>query len=101
VATLRCAPFRLRAALLPGVRAGGAAAGQEARGGAGDPRPAGRRVERARARLHSDWVNLLRRIAEVPPSITDGAFSPHGHAFVLCDYSAAHLVAAPSRQVDA
>jgi hypothetical protein len=37
----------------------------------------------------------------VPPSITDGAFSPHGHAFVLGDDSAAHLFAAPGSQVDA
>jgi hypothetical protein len=55
----------------------------------------------APARLRSDRVNLLRRIAEVPLSITDGVFLPHGRAFVLRDYSAAHLFAAPGRQVDA
>jgi hypothetical protein len=55
----------------------------------------------APARLSSDRVNLLRRIAEVPPSITDGAFSPDGRAFVLRDYSAAYLFAAPGRQVAA
>jgi len=55
----------------------------------------------APARLRSDRVNLLRRIAEVPPSITDGAFSPDGRAFVLRDYSAAYLFAAPGRQLAA
>jgi hypothetical protein len=55
----------------------------------------------APARLRSDRVNLLRRIAEVPPSITDGAYSPDGSAVVLRDYSAAHLFAAPGRQVAA
>jgi hypothetical protein len=52
----------------------------------------------APARLRSDRVNLLRRIAEVPLSITDGVFLPDGRAFVLRDYSAAHLFAAPGRQ---
>ena len=55
----------------------------------------------APARLRTDRVNLLRRIAEVPPSITDGTFSPDGRAFVLRDYSAAYVFAAPGRQVGA
>jgi hypothetical protein len=55
----------------------------------------------APAKLRTDRVNLLRRIAEVPPSITDGAFSPDGRAFVLRDYSAAYVFAAPGRQVGA
>jgi hypothetical protein len=56
---------------------------------------------RAPARLRTDRVNLLRRIAAVPPSITDGTFSPDGRAFVLRDYSAAYVFAAPGRQVGA
>jgi hypothetical protein len=56
---------------------------------------------RAPARLRGDRVNLLRRIADVPPSVTDGAFSPDGRAFVLRDYSAAYVFAAPGRQVGA
>jgi hypothetical protein len=55
----------------------------------------------APARLRTDRVNLLRRIAEVPPSITDGTFSPDGRAFVLRDYSAAYVFATPGRQVGA
>jgi hypothetical protein len=55
----------------------------------------------APARLRTDRVNRLRRIAEVPPSITDGTFSPDGRAFVLRDYSAAYVFAAPGRQVGA
>jgi hypothetical protein len=55
----------------------------------------------APARLRGDRVNLLRRIADVPPSVTDGAFSPDGRAFVLRDYSTAYVFAAPGRQVDA
>jgi hypothetical protein len=56
---------------------------------------------RAPAKLRGDRVNLLRRIADVPPSITDGTFSPDGRAFVLRDYAAAYVFAAPGRQVGA
>jgi hypothetical protein len=67
VATPRRAPFRLRAD--PASRSSGRQGGEP-------------------ASLH-DATAPARRIAEVPPSITDGACSPDGRAFVLRDYSAA------------
>ena len=60
---------------------------------------AGGSLYRAPARLRSDQVNLLRRVARVPPVVTDGAFTPNGRAFVLRDYQAAYVYAAPGRRV--
>ena len=54
---------------------------------------------RASSRLRTDQVNILRRVADVPPVVTDGAFSPDGHAFVLRDYQGAYVYAAPGRRV--
>jgi hypothetical protein len=54
---------------------------------------------RAPARLRTDQVNLLHRVARVPPVITDGAFLPDGHGFVLRDYQGAYVYAAPGRRV--
>jgi hypothetical protein len=54
---------------------------------------------RAPARLRSDRVNLLRRVAEVPSVVTDGAFSPDGRGFVLRDYQSAYVYAAPGRRL--
>jgi hypothetical protein len=53
---------------------------------------------RAPARLRSDQVNVLRRVARVPPVVTDGAFLPGGRGFVLRDYQGAHLYRAPGRR---
>jgi hypothetical protein len=60
---------------------------------------AGGGLYRAPARLRPDQVNVLRRVASVPPVITDGAFTPDGRAFVLRDYQAAYLYRTPGRRV--
>ena len=62
---------------------------------------AGGSLYRAPARLRSDQVNVLRRVARVPPVVTDGAFAPDGRAFVLRDYQAAYVYTAAGRRVDA
>jgi hypothetical protein len=54
---------------------------------------------RAPAKLRTDQVNVLRRVGDVPESITDGAFSPDGGRFVLRDYFDAHVYAAPGRKL--
>ena len=54
---------------------------------------------RAPARLHTDQVNVLRRVARVPPVVTDGSFAPDGRSFVLRDYQGAFVYAAPGRRV--
>ena len=61
--------------------------------------PDGGGLYRAPARLRTDQVNLLRRVARVPPVITDGAFLPDGRGFVLRDYQEAYVYAAPGRRV--
>ena len=53
---------------------------------------------RAPARLRPDQVNVLRRLARVPPVITDGAFAPDGRSFVLRDYQEAYVYTAPGRR---
>ena len=63
--------------------------------------PGGGGLYRAPARLRTDQVNLLRRVAGVPPVITDGAFLPGGRGFVLRDYQGAYVYAAPGRRVGA
>ena len=60
---------------------------------------AGGGLYRAPARLRTDRVNVLRRVAAAPPLVTDGAFAPDGRLFVLRDYQQAHLYAAPGRRV--
>jgi hypothetical protein len=62
---------------------------------------AGGGLYRAPARLRSDQVNVLRRVARVPPVVTDGAFLPDGRGFVLRDYQGAYLYATPGRRVGA
>jgi hypothetical protein len=59
---------------------------------------AGGSLYRAPARLRSDQVNVLRRVARVPPVVTDGAFLPDGRGFVLRDYQGAFLYRAPGRR---
>jgi hypothetical protein len=54
---------------------------------------------RAPARLRGEGVNLLRRVARVPPIVTDGAFSPDGRSFVLRDYQGAFVYSAPGHRV--
>jgi|RhiMetdeSRZDD1v2_1073273.scaffolds.fasta_scaffold72082_4 hypothetical protein len=56
---------------------------------------------RAPARLRTDQVNILRRVAKVPPAVTDGAFLPNGRGFVLRDYQDAFVYRAPGRRVGA
>jgi hypothetical protein len=63
--------------------------------------PDGGGLYRAPARLRTDQVNLLRRVARVPPVITDGAFLPGGRGLVLRDYQSAYVYAAPGRRVGA
>jgi hypothetical protein len=56
---------------------------------------------RAPARLAADRVNVLQRVARVPPVVTDGAFAPGGRGFVLRDYQGAFAYTAPGRRVGA
>ena len=60
---------------------------------------AGGGLYRAPAHLRTDQVNTLRRVARVPPVITDAAFTPDGRAFVLRDYQATYVYRAPGRRV--
>jgi hypothetical protein len=60
---------------------------------------AGGALYRAPSRLRTDQVNVLQRVAKIPPVVTDGAFTPNGRAFVLRDYQAAYVYAAPGRRV--
>ncbi|HJW61713.1 MAG TPA: hypothetical protein VJ931_18930, partial [Actinomycetota bacterium] len=62
---------------------------------------AGGGLYRAPARLRPGQVNLLRRVARVPPVVTDGAWLPDGRGFVLRDYQGAYVYAAPGRRVGA
>jgi hypothetical protein len=59
---------------------------------------AGGGLYRAPARLDPAGINVLRRIARVPPVVTDGAFLPNGRGFVLRDYQQAHVYAGPGRR---
>jgi hypothetical protein len=54
---------------------------------------------RAPARLDPAGINVLQRVARVPPVVTDGAFLPSGRGFVLRDYQQAHVYTAPGRRV--
>jgi hypothetical protein len=56
---------------------------------------------RAPARLATDRVNVLQRVARVPPVVTDGAFAPGGRGFVLRDYQGAFVYTAPGRRLAA
>jgi hypothetical protein len=62
---------------------------------------AGGSLYRAPAPLRADQVNVLRRVARVPPVVTDGAFLPDGRGFVLRDYQGAFLYRAPGRRAGA
>jgi hypothetical protein len=62
---------------------------------------AGGGLYRAPARLAADRVNVLQRVARVPPVVTDGAFAPGGRGFVLRDYQGAFAYTAPGRRVGA
>ena len=62
--------------------------------------PVGGGLYEAPARLHSDQVNLLRRVASVPSWVTDGAFSPDGRTFVLRGYLDAYVYSASGRRLD-
>ncbi len=53
----------------------------------------------APAALRNDRVNVLRRVASVPPTVTDGAFSPDGRTFVLRDYLEAHAYSAAGKGI--
>jgi hypothetical protein len=63
--------------------------------------PAAGGLYRAPSPLRTDQVNVLRRVARVPPAVTDGAFAPDGRAFVLRDYQAAYAYTAAGRRVGA
>ena len=54
---------------------------------------------RAPARLRTDQVNVLHRVARVPPVVTDGSFAPDGRSFVLRDYQSAYVYTIPGHQV--
>ena len=60
---------------------------------------AGGGLYRAPSRLRTDQINVLHRVASVPPVITDGAFAPDGRLFVLRDYQGAYVYRAPGRRV--
>jgi len=62
---------------------------------------AGGGLYQAPARLRTGQVNVLRRVARVPPIVTDGAYLPDGRAFVLRDYQQAHVYTRPGRRVGA
>jgi hypothetical protein len=59
---------------------------------------AGGSLYRGPARLRGDQVNVLRRVARVPPAVTDGVFLPDGRGFVLRDYQGAFLYRVPGRR---
>src|SRR5215218_1034209 len=62
---------------------------------------AGGGLYQAPVRLRTGQVNVLRRVARVPPIVTDGAYLPDGRAFVLRDYQQAHVYTRPGRRVGA
>ena len=59
---------------------------------------AGGGLYRAPARLDPAGINVLHRVARVPPVVTDGAFLPGGRGFVLRDYQQAHVYTAAGRR---
>jgi hypothetical protein len=61
----------------------------------------GAALYQAPARLRGDRLNLLRRVARVPPIVTDGAFAPDGRSFVLRDYQGAFVYTTPGHRVGA
>jgi len=61
--------------------------------------PDGGALYRAPAPLRGDRVNVLQRVARVPPAVTDGAFAPNGRGFVLRDYRGAYVYTAPGRRI--
>jgi hypothetical protein len=63
--------------------------------------PDGGGLYRAPARLRTDQVNLLQRVARVPPLVTDGGFAPDGRSLVLRDYQGAFVYTSPGRRVAA
>jgi hypothetical protein len=63
--------------------------------------PEGGGLYRAPARLRTDQVNLLHRVARVPPLVTDGAFAPDGRGYVLRDYQGAYVYTTPGHRVGA
>jgi hypothetical protein len=62
---------------------------------------AGAGLYQAPAGLRSDRPNVLRRVAGVPPIVTDGAFAPDGRSFVLRDYQRAFVYTTPGHRVGA
>jgi hypothetical protein len=62
--------------------------------------PVGGGLYQAPAALRGDGVNLLRRVAEAPPLVTDGAFAPDGRTFVLRGYLDAYVYTASGRRLD-
>jgi hypothetical protein len=54
---------------------------------------------RAPSRLRTGRVNLLHRVARVPPVVTDGAFAPDGRSFVLRDYQSVYVYTTPGHRV--
>jgi hypothetical protein len=61
--------------------------------------PDGGGLYRAPTRLRTDRLNVLHRVARVPPLVTDGAFAPDGRSFVLRDYQGAFAYTAAGRRV--
>jgi hypothetical protein len=57
------------------------------------------RLYAAPARLRTGGFNLLRGIAAVPATVTDGAFAPDGRTFVLRTYFGATLYSAPGKRL--
>jgi hypothetical protein len=100
-ATVRAARYRLRyadgphnaEALLIDPRSNRLYVATKAESGGG--------LYRAPARLDPTGVNVLHRLARVPPVVTDGGFLPSGRGFVLRDYQQAFVYSAPGRRVGA
>ncbi|MDX6428480.1 MAG: hypothetical protein QOE54_846 [Streptosporangiaceae bacterium] len=57
------------------------------------------RLYAAPARLRTSGFNLLRKIADAPPTATDGAFAPDGRTFVLRTYFGATVYSAPGKRL--
>jgi hypothetical protein len=51
----------------------------------------------APAKLRTDRANVLRRIADMPSTVTDGAFSPDGSRLMVRGYLAGRIFSAPGQ----
>ncbi|MDI2131252.1 hypothetical protein [Yinghuangia seranimata] len=52
------------------------------------------------AALSPTGVNVFTRVADAPPTVTDGAFAPDGTRFILRGYGGATMYTAPGKPVE-